>query len=147
MNNTVYFLNISDAESTLYAVGDFVDIRDREQGAWLEGKITRIVYDPDIPIIPDLNNSSANDKEVLTNSDNSDSNQSCDKESDVENKPPSDTTNGDTSPKTKNKGIARYFTKSPKAVRKKPNTESKNAEENKQSIDSNLLYKVQLDAE
>ncbi|KAJ0183607.1 hypothetical protein K1T71_000030 [Dendrolimus kikuchii] len=35
-----------DAKSTLYAVGDLIDMRDCETGAWLEGKITRIVYDP-----------------------------------------------------------------------------------------------------
>ncbi|XP_075990910.1 E3 ubiquitin-protein ligase UHRF1-like [Anticarsia gemmatalis] len=137
-----------DAESTLYAVGDLIDVRDRELGSWLEGKITRIVQNPDIPQTPDLN-TSTNDSERLTsnsNSDNSDNNQSFDKENDVENKPPSSPMNGDSSSKIRSKGIARYFTKSPKAVRKKPSEEAKKTEV-KQSVDAGLLFKVQLDSD
>ncbi|XP_050683115.1 E3 ubiquitin-protein ligase UHRF1-like isoform X2 [Leptidea sinapis] len=37
-----------DAKSSLYLVGDLVDIRDSEDGAWVEGKIVRIVLDPKI---------------------------------------------------------------------------------------------------
>ncbi|KAJ8737282.1 hypothetical protein PYW07_000553 [Mythimna separata] len=133
-----------DAESTLYQVGDLIDVRDRELGSWLEAKITRIVYDPNIPYKPDPNDTSTNDTSERTHSDKSD--QSFDTENDVENKPPSETTNGDSLTKTKVKGIARYFSKSPKAVRKKPDKEVSKTEEPK-DLDSQLLYKVELETD
>lgn len=41
-NKIVYY----DAKSKLYVIGDLVDVRDQELGAWHEGKIVRIVADP-----------------------------------------------------------------------------------------------------
>ncbi|CAB3258852.1 unnamed protein product [Arctia plantaginis] len=134
-----------DAESSLYEVGDLIDMRDREHGAWFEGKITRIVQNPDIPHIPDLNSTSTMDTSV-SNLDSSDNNQSFDQENDVENKPPSDATKGDTPPKAKSKGIIRYFSPTTKPVRKKTNNDKK-TDEVKQTIDDTLLFKVQLDAD
>lgn len=118
-------------------------MRDREQGSWCEGKIIRIVYDPNIAQIPKIDTTSAG---VLPISDNSD--ESFDTAiNDVENKPPSDLTNGDNLSKTKNKGIARYFTKSPKAVRKKQSEKDISKSEEHKDVDSLLLYKIQLEAE
>lgn len=134
----------SDAQSTLYEVGELIDVRDREQGSWLEAKITRIVYDPSIPHIPDPKVTLSNNALERTHSENSD--QSFDKENDVENKPPSEKINGDSLPKSKSKGIARYFSKSPKSVRKKPDKDICKTEEPK-DLDSLLLYKVQLETE
>lgn len=125
-----------DTESTLYAIGDLVDIRDKEQGAWFEAKITRIVYNPDIPCLRNDNTS----KEVHSNSD-SDSSHSNGKENDIENKMP---TNTKTDIIPKNKDITRYFIKSPKAVRKRPMDEMKKFDETKQRNDAHL-YKVELD--
>lgn len=120
-------------------------MRDRENGSWLEAKITRIVYDPDIPHIPNEKDISKNDSTENSNSDNGD--QSFDKENDVENKPPSETTNGDSLSKNKSKGIARYFSKSPKAVRKKPTDKGTSKTEEPKDLDALLLYKVQLESE
>lgn len=136
---------MTDAESSLYEVGDLIDMRDREHGAWCEGKITRIVCNPDIPHIPDRNSTSSMDTSV-SNLDNSHNNQSFDKENDVENKPPSDTTKSDTPPKTKSKGIIRYFSPTSKPVQKKTNNDKK-TNEVKLSIDDTLLFKVHLDDE
>ncbi|KAH9643541.1 hypothetical protein HF086_016748 [Spodoptera exigua] len=133
-----------DAVSTLYEVGDLVDVRDREQGSWLEGKITRIVNDPDNPYTPDSKDSSSIDISVLGHSENSD--HSFDTENDVENKPPSESTNGDSLPKSKSKGIAKYFSRTPKIAWKKSDSELNKSVESK-DIDSMLLYKVQLESD
>lgn len=82
----------------------------------------------------------------VSNLDNSHNNQSFDKENDVENKPPSDTTKSDTPPKTKSKGIIRYFSPTSKPVQKKTNNDKK-TNEVKLSIDDTLLFKVHLDDE
>lgn len=128
---------ITDAESTLYTIGDLIDMRDMEQGAWFEGKIRRIVYDPKNPYVV------ADDTENM-NVENGGSKPSSDKESDLENKPPEETSSPES--KAKKKGIAKYFTKSPKSLKKKQ--EDDNSKENvKKNIDEYLLYKVQLDSE
>lgn len=120
-------------------------MKDRESGAWFEGKIIRIVYDPDIPHTPDANLSS-NDTSVLGHSENSD--QSFDTENDVENKPPSASTNGDSLPKAKSKGIAKYFSRTPKIAWKKQNELNKSLEsKDDRDVDAKLLYKVQLESE
>ncbi|CAH2985650.1 unnamed protein product [Chilo suppressalis] len=124
----------TDSVSTLYTIGDLIDMREKEQGAWLEGKIVRIVHQPG-----SVNcDTSKSNNEV--NSDANDSKSNSDKESDLENKPPEEESPEN---KAKRKGIARYFSKSPKIVKKKlPNKES-----NGKIDDSMLLYKVQLDAD
>ncbi|CAH1647903.1 unnamed protein product [Spodoptera littoralis] len=132
-----------DAVSTLYEVGDLIDMKDRTSGAWLEGKIIRIVYDPDIPHIPDDKDLSIDDTSVLGHSENSD--QSLDRENDVENKPPSESTNGDSLPKAKSKGITKYFSRTPKIAWKKQN--ELNQSFKCKDIDSMLLYKVQLESD
>ncbi|XP_047544031.1 E3 ubiquitin-protein ligase UHRF1-like [Vanessa atalanta] len=120
-----------DTESKLYTVGDLVDMKDRENGAWFEGKVVRIVLDPDVNY-----ESKEKAEESLNTSDIS-----YDKESDVENKPPSDSSEEDT--KSKKKGIAKYFTKAAKG--KKQTKEIK--VEAVKITDDNILYKVQLNAD
>ncbi|XP_045779852.1 E3 ubiquitin-protein ligase UHRF1-like [Maniola jurtina] len=44
-NNNIQY---KDATSTMYKVGDFIDTKQREGGHWLEGCITRIVFDPEV---------------------------------------------------------------------------------------------------
>lgn len=104
-------------------------MRDREQGAWFEGKIVRIVLDPDVQYESET---------VCESLDHSDIH---DKESDLENKPPNDSSEEDT--KSKRKGIAKYFTKAGKGRKQ---TKEVKMEKVKVS-DENILYKVQLDAE
>ncbi|XP_013184973.1 E3 ubiquitin-protein ligase UHRF1 [Amyelois transitella] len=118
----------ADAESSLYAVGDLVDMRDMEQGAWFEGKIVRIVRDPKAP-------------STEMGEENTDTKEPEDKQEDSENNPPETDEN---SPKSKKKGIAKYFSKSPKT--KKKSNENTNKSSNKIE-DSCLLFKVDLDAE
>ncbi|XP_063837600.1 E3 ubiquitin-protein ligase UHRF1-like [Ostrinia nubilalis] len=129
-------IEYKDAESSLYAVGDLVDMRDMEQGAWLEGKIVKIVYDPKTHHISDT----VNDK----HSETKDSKSSSDKESDSENNPPEEASSES---KAKKKGIAKYFTKSPKSVKKKPIDKDLKIENSNNVTDANLLYKVQLDSD
>ncbi|XP_045458310.1 E3 ubiquitin-protein ligase UHRF1-like [Melitaea cinxia] len=118
-----------DAESTLYAIGDLIDMRDREQGAWFEGKIVRIVLDPDVQY------ESEKECESLDHSD------IHDKESDLENKPPNDSSEEET--KAKRKGIAKYFTKAGKGRKQTKEVKVQKVE----VTDENILYKVQLDAD
>lgn len=132
---------LTDAVSTLYEVGDLVDLRDPEQGSWLEAVVTRIVYIPDIPHIPDSKDILLKNTSEHSHSDNS--NQSFDKENDVEDKSPGENVNGDSFTKTKSKGIAKYFIESPKAVRKKPSDK----EVSKTEEPKDLLYKVELEIE
>ncbi|XP_021188039.3 E3 ubiquitin-protein ligase UHRF1 [Helicoverpa armigera] len=131
-----------DASSTLYKVGDLIDVRDRETGAWFEGKISKIVYDLTVPHIPDAKDKSTSDTELVTSPD-----QSFDTENDVENKPPNDTTNGDSFPNNKSKGIARYFSRTPKAAPKKQTDKGVSKSEHHKDLDSRLLYKVQMDTD
>lgn len=129
-----------DAESTLYAIGDLVDMRDMEQGAWFEGKIVRIVQDPKATHTHDTP-SKTNDSNM-----NGDGKPGSDKESDLENNPPEESSSPES--KAKKKGIARYFTKSPKSVKKKQaDKENCSTENMKKNNDADLLYKVQLDSE
>ncbi|KAM3968509.1 E3 ubiquitin-protein ligase UHRF1 [Aphomia sociella] len=130
-------VNYTDAESALYAIGDLIDVRDREQGAWFEGKITRIVLDPNTPNA-NKNEISQDTKNITAANDKTE----YEGKNDLENKPPSDKI-AVCSPKPKEKGIAKYLTKSPKGVKKKANEDSN---QNK-TVDVNLLYKVQLDAD
>ncbi|XP_034839518.1 E3 ubiquitin-protein ligase UHRF1-like [Maniola hyperantus] len=39
-------IQYKDATSKMYKVGDYIDTKQREGGYWLEGSITRIVFDP-----------------------------------------------------------------------------------------------------
>ncbi|CAG9782394.1 unnamed protein product [Diatraea saccharalis] len=133
-NNESKEIIYKDAESTLYAVGDIIDMREKEQGAWLEGKIVRIVY------CPSSLNSDTNTSNNGESTDNNESKINSDKESDLENKPPAD--DGPES-KAKKKGIAKYFSKSPKNSKKK----IMDTECNGKIDEGNLLYKIQLDAD
>lgn len=126
---------ILDAESKFYQVGDIIDMRDREQGAWFEGKIVRIVHEPDKQHIPETNY-------VISDHNQNDNNKvNSDKESDSENKPPSATSSQESPSKTKKKGIAKYFSKS---VNNKKKQATQQLAEN---IDNSILFKIQLDAE
>lgn len=122
----IYFVNffyISDSESVLYSIGDFIDMKDREQGAWFEAKIVRIVHN--IDALP-------SDKDLSSNKEANKQN----KENDPENKQQELTAE-----KPKN-SIAMYLVKSPKRW--------KNCERNKKGeskTDVNLLYKVQIQGE
>lgn len=112
-----------------------MDVRHCTIGAWFEGKITRIVYDPNVPNIPESMNTSS-DKDVLTNFDSND--QGNDKENDARNcELNASTSNGS---KTRSKGITRYFSKSPK-------TKSANKSQEHTDLEALLLYKVEIDAE
>lgn len=104
-------------------------MRDREQGAWFEGKIVRIVLDPDVQY------------ESETACESLDHSDIHDKESNLENKPPNNSFEEET--KSKRKGIAKYFMKAGKG--RKQTKEVK--VERVKVTDENILYKVQLDAE
>ncbi|XP_068626889.1 E3 ubiquitin-protein ligase UHRF1-like [Battus philenor] len=54
-----------DAESDLYVVEDLVDVKLQHGGAWLEGKIVRIVYDPESINPLNLNDLSISSKENI----------------------------------------------------------------------------------
>ncbi|XP_053623803.1 E3 ubiquitin-protein ligase UHRF1-like [Plodia interpunctella] len=130
----------TDAESSLYAVGDLIDMRDMEQGAWFEGKIVRIVLDP--KVLPKENNTT--DTEVTTINHKFESN---DKQENSENKPPVEP-NEDSQAKSKKKGIAKYFSKSPKSKKKSIENQNNNRPSNSDMIeDSDLLFKVELESE
>ncbi|CAG4983934.1 unnamed protein product [Parnassius apollo] len=101
-----------DAESNFYEIGDLVDMKDREQGSWLEGK----------------------EKQFLKTY--------SDKESDLENEPPNDKQDEE-SPNSKKKGIAKYFTQTPRA--KKPIAKDSTKAGNGLRKTIELLYKIQLD--
>lgn len=126
-----------DAKSSLYTIGDLVDMRDMEQGAWFEGKIARIVYDPTIPHATEPASNKQPESENLK--------PSSDKESDSENNPPVEASSPEN--KSKKKGIAKYFTKSPKSVKKKPIEKDVRVENTGKVSDADLLFKVQLDSE
>lgn len=113
-------------------------MKDREQGAWFEGKVTRIVYDPD--------KLSTLDAEVSHETEMSDMT-SFDKESDSENNPPSDKSTEGSPSKTKKKGIAKYFTKPSNIKKKQDKTEKNSNVDQNPTIEANLLYEVKLDAE
>lgn len=120
----ILFCLIVDAESKLYAIGDLVDIRDRELGAWFEAKIVRIVIDPNIQL------------ETLVKCSVDNKTKSCD----LENKPPTDESDDS---KSKKIGISKYFTKQVKS-----NNQTKEKKLNLTKLtDDQLLYKVQLDEE
>lgn len=115
-------------------------MKDREQGAWFEGKVTRVVYDPD--------KLSTLEAELSDNTKTSDKT-SFDKESDSENNPPSDKSSEGSPSKSKKKGIAKYFGKSSN-VKKKQEKIEKDANVDvalNLTPDTDLLYKVHLDAE
>ncbi|XP_011568402.3 E3 ubiquitin-protein ligase UHRF1 [Plutella xylostella] len=115
-----------DAQSRLYSIGDLIDMKDREQGAWFEGKIVRIVKDPSY-IPPEPIEETVNTKE------------------DSENEPPSQSSSK--SP-PKKKGIAEYFSKMAKlSTRKKQIQNTQRHLEEKNSPECGLLYTVHLDAE
>lgn len=119
----------TDAISQNYIIGDKIDMRDREYGAWFEGKIVRIVLDPKTQHkYTDIGNQRSN------NTNSKDESQ----ESDSENTPPGDTASED-NPKSKRKGIAKYFTKA--VINKKQTQVSTKVSED------DLLFKIQLDDE
>ncbi|XP_073950182.1 E3 ubiquitin-protein ligase UHRF1-like isoform X2 [Choristoneura fumiferana] len=119
----------TDADSPLYAIGDIIDMRDREQGAWFEGKIVRIVRDPKAP--------------MQTKTETSNTKPSTEVESDSENKPPSDATNSKNTNKPKKRGIAEYFSKTPK--KKQIENEVQPKMQSDEKNETYLLYKIQLD--
>lgn len=112
-------------------------MKDREQGAWFEGTIVRIVHDPNASQT-DLNGSVSSTHSDLNGSvssshSNEDIEKSSEIENDVENKPPADD-------KPKKGPILKYFTKGQKKKKKEK-------ESNCDSTDTNLLYVVVLDGE
>lgn len=124
---------IVDAISKLYEVGDIVDMRNSEQGAWFEGKVVRIVHNPDY---------------VPVKSSNKCNGVSSDQESDSENKPPVKPVTKESSPKkSKNKAIADYFIKITQLSKKKQSELCRSNETDDPGIESGLLYKIHLDAE
>lgn len=104
-------------------------MQDREYGAWFEGKIVRIVLDP-----------KAQHKYIDINNQNSETKDLKDEiqQSDSENTPPGEIGNEE-SPKSKRKGIAKYFTKT---VNKKKQSQISNGVH-----EDDLLFKIQLDDE
>lgn len=105
-------------------------MKDREQGAWYEGRVIRIVHDPDyvVAVVKEQNGVTS------------------DKESDSENKPPTDSeSKANRTKSSKNKAIADYFTKINTLARKSNNSDSTEAEN--LSIEHGLLYQIHLDAE
>ncbi|XP_045784907.1 E3 ubiquitin-protein ligase UHRF1-like [Maniola jurtina] len=56
-------IQYKDAISSMYKVGDFIDTKQKEGGYWLEGSITRIVFDPEV--LKD-NIFSENDPEIIS---------------------------------------------------------------------------------
>ncbi|XP_063392583.1 E3 ubiquitin-protein ligase UHRF1-like [Cydia fagiglandana] len=130
--------NYIDAESIIYQIGDLIDMKDREQGAWFEGKIVRIVQDPDAPApAPAITNTTTTKESAGEESDSENK-----PPSDSENKPPSETANSN-SAKPKKKGIADYFTKTPKKKSIEKVVKPKSPKDLPTS--GHLLYKVQLD--
>lgn len=116
----------TDAISEYYLIGDLIDMRDRECGAWFEGKIVRIVLDPQAQHkYTDIGaHSSKNTNSINGN------------QSDSENIPPGGTTSNKNS-KLKRKGITKYFMKA--VINKKPAPVSTKVSEN------DLLFKIELD--
>lgn len=117
--------------SQYYIIGDLIDMRDREHGAWFEGKVARIVLDP-----------KAQHKYVdINNQKNENTDSMIPKESegsDMENTPPEEIANKENT-KSKRKGIAKYFVK---AVTKKKQSQVGNG-----VCDDDMLFKIQLDEE
>ncbi|XP_049885091.1 E3 ubiquitin-protein ligase UHRF1-like [Pectinophora gossypiella] len=132
-------IEYKDAKSSSYVVGDLIDVKDKEQGAWFEGKIVRIVHDPDVPAT-DLNGSFSNDNGLESTKDGSG------KESDSENTPPVAALEEE-SQKSKKKGIARYFAKASNGKKKQEQDNYPQIKETIKNSDEMLLYKVQHDAD
>ncbi|XP_041987386.1 E3 ubiquitin-protein ligase UHRF1-like [Aricia agestis] len=109
-------VNYTDAKSTLYAVGDLIDMRDREEGVWLEGKIVRIVT-----IANTIPTEDVSDSVVKTENSN------------LENIPPSSTSPNESKSK---KGIAKYFQKQDANAKKQIK---------KDTDEESLCFKIQLD--
>ncbi|XP_048006035.1 E3 ubiquitin-protein ligase UHRF1-like [Leguminivora glycinivorella] len=130
-------INYIDAESIIYQIGDLIDMKDREQGAWFEGKVVRIVQDPDAPAP-----APANGNTTITNTAEEESDLENNPPSDSENTPPSDAANNNLA-KPKKKGIADYFTKTPKKKASEKVAKPKSPRD--QPTGGHLLYKVQLD--
>ncbi|KAG6459380.1 hypothetical protein O3G_MSEX011347 [Manduca sexta] len=128
-----------DANSKLFAVADLVDVRNRESGAWFEGKIIRIVIDPEVS----ENNLNSSIQETNISTTKSENNSSYDKENDLENKPPIEVTSGETL-NSKNKGITKYFSRSPRGKKK---FDKDVVNEKSKLLDTSILYKVQLEDE
>lgn len=104
-------------------------MRDREHGAWFEGKIVRIVLDPKVQHkYTDIDNQ----KSENTNS------KDGSRESDSENTPPGEIANEE-NPKSNRKDITKYFTK---VVNKKKQSQVRNG-----VCKDDLLFKIQLDNE
>ncbi|XP_026331879.1 E3 ubiquitin-protein ligase UHRF1-like [Hyposmocoma kahamanoa] len=128
-DNQTFDKNIihTDVTSQYYIVGDIIDMRDREYGAWFEGKIVRIVLEPKAQHkYTDIDHQKS---EIIDLKDESQG-------SDSENTPPGEIVNEE-NPKSKRKGIAKYFTK---AVNKK-----KEIQVSSRVHEDDLLFKIQLD--
>ncbi|XP_059059747.1 E3 ubiquitin-protein ligase UHRF1-like [Achroia grisella] len=125
--------NYTDAESVLYQIGDLIDVRSQEEGAWFEGKIVRIVFDPTV----DTPNNIKENIQETTN----DVADKCDSKNNLKDKPPSNVS-ASGSCKSKEKGIVKYLCKSPKIVKKK----SCDDDNQSRTTDVGLWYKVQLDS-
>lgn len=104
-------------------------MRDRDFGAWFEGKIVRIVLNP-----------KAQQKYIDIDNEKSENTNSKEEspKSDSENTPPGEIANEENA-KSKRKGITKYFTK---AVNKK-----KQSQVSKGVHEDDLLFKIQLDGE
>lgn len=104
-------------------------MRDREHGAWFGGKVVRIVLDP--------KEQHKYIDNYIQKSEHADSKNES-QESDIENTPPGEIEKEE-NPKSKRKGIAKYFTKGD--IKKKQTNVSNGI------CEVDLLYKIQLDEE
>ncbi|KAL4717783.1 hypothetical protein ACJJTC_000932 [Scirpophaga incertulas] len=134
-NPNISNVKYEDAVSKFYNVGDHIDMRDQKEGAWFEGKIVRIVNDPNS--LDCASNSFTN----LLSASSMDKHLS-DVESDFENNPP-------THSSFDNKNtISRYLTKNTKGSKtKQKNKESITKVEYNKIENDQLLYQIQLEAD
>ncbi|KPJ15503.1 E3 ubiquitin-protein ligase UHRF1 [Papilio machaon] len=124
-NSKVY----QDTESDLYLIGDLVDVKDKEQGTWLEGKIVKIVYDPET-LSTNVNHETRTNGDTEGNSVKEDDHNEA---SQIQN---------DKNTKVTKTSITKFF--SPRSKTKKQNGH-KSSEPNELKSDRSILYKIQLD--
>ncbi|XP_014357936.2 E3 ubiquitin-protein ligase UHRF1 [Papilio machaon] len=120
-NSKVY----QDTESDLYLVGDLVDVKDKEHGTWLEGKIVKIVYDPET-LSTNVNHETRTNGDTEGNSVKEDDHNT----SQIQN---------DKNAKVTKSSITKFF--SPRSKTKKQNGHKLSEPNELKSI----LYKIQLD--
>lgn len=118
-------------------------MRDREQGAWFEGKIVRIVHHPNTAATSkkdslDMDGISEEEtKKIDTNKEKAE--ETFHMDIDLENMPPKVIVNGENS--NHKKGITKYFSSTSKKGKKKEDLSNVDQIE---KTEENLLYKVQL---